>query len=216
MTLRLLVADDQELVREGLVTILDGEPDLSVVATAADGVEAVQQARDLAPDVVLMDIRMPRLDGIAATRRIVEQAPDVRVLVLTTFDEDALVLEALQAGASGFLLKDVPRRRLVESVRAVGDGELPLSSSITRRLVERHLGHRRPDRTVTAALARLSEREVEVLGLVAAGASNGEVAATLHLSESTVKTHVGRLLHKVGARDRVHLVIFAYSAGLAG
>ena len=217
MTVRLLVADDQELIRDGLETILAAQPDLEVVGSAADGTEAVRLARELRPDVTLMDIRMPGTDGLQATRQLLsgpDEAP-TRVLVLTTFDEDALVLDALRAGASGFLLKDVPRRRLVEAIHAVHAGDLELSSAITRRLVEHRLGARR-DPTRTPALERLTDREVEVLTLIARGATNAELAGSLHLSESTIKTHVGQLLHKLAVRDRVQLVIFAYDVGLVG
>ena len=216
MTIRLLIADDQTLIREGLETILSAQSGIDVVGTAANGEEAVRLARDLKPDVVLMDIRMPRMDGLEATRRLLADGPSSapRVLVLTTFDEDALVLDAMRAGASGFLLKDMPQRRLVEAIRAAHDGELQLSPSIARRLVERQLSTgANPQRQ--ASLERLTARETEVLKRVAGGANNNEIARGLHLSESTVKTHIGQLLHKLSARDRVHLVIFAYDVGLA-
>lgn len=209
-----LVADDQELIREGLATILGGQDGIEVVGTAADGAEAVRLVRELRPDVTLMDVRMPGTDGLDVTRQLLAngEAP-TRVLVLTTFDEDALVLAALRAGASAFLLKDVPKHRLVEAVRAVHEGELLLSPAITRRLVERHLGTAAdPERL--ALLDTLTEREVDVLRLVTAGASNPEIATHLHLSESTIKTHVGQLLLKLRARDRVHLVIFGHEVGL--
>jgi DNA-binding NarL/FixJ family response regulator len=210
-----LVADDQELIREGLATVLSAQPDLEVVGLAADGAEAVTLVRELRPQVTLMDIRMPGVDGLEATRRLLAGgATPTRVVVLTTFDEDALVMEALRAGASAFLLKDVPTRRLAEAIRAVHDGELLLSPAITRRLVERHLERGTTDHSAT--LAQLTARELDVLRRVVAGDSNAEVAAGLHLSESTVKTHVGALLAKIGARDRVHLVIFGYEAGLSG
>lgn len=209
-----LVADDQELIREGLATILAAQDGIEVLGTAADGAEAVRMARDLRPDVTLMDIRMPGTDGLDATRQLLAggEAP-TRVLVLTTFDDDALVLEALRAGASAFLLKDVPKHRLVEAVRAVHEGELLLSPAITRRLVERHLTST-ADPARTGLLERLTDREVDVLRLVTNGASNPEIASELHLSESTVKTHVGQLLLKLEARDRVHLVIFGHEVGL--
>ena len=215
MNVRVLIADDQDLVRQGLETIVSAEPDLKVVATAGTGREAIHLAAELRPDVVLMDIRMPEMDGLEATRLLLAR-PEVssRVIVLTTFDADEYVLAALRAGASGFLLKDVPRRRLVEAIHAVHDGEVLLSPVITRRLVERHLEHPTHRPEDTAALAQLSGREVDVLRLVATGRANREIANALHLSESTVKTHVGALLTKLGARDRVHLVIFGYDVGL--
>ena len=208
-----LVVDDQELIRDGLASILEGQPDLTVVATAADGAEAVRVARELRPDVTLMDIRMPGLDGIAATRELLRHDPaPTRVVVLTTFDQDDLVVDALRAGASGFLLKDLPRRHLVSAIHAVHDGDLQLAPAIVERLVERHVHRREPARI--AAVGRLSAREVEVLRRVALGDSNSEIAAGLHLSESTVKTHVSNLLAKLAVRDRVQLVITAYDVGL--
>jgi DNA-binding NarL/FixJ family response regulator len=212
---RVVVADDQTLIREGLETILSAAEGIEVVGTAGDGDEAVRVARETRPDVVLMDIRMPRVDGLEATRRLLAATAGAspRVLVLTTFDEDVLVLDALRAGASGFLLKDVPQRRLVEAIRAVHEGDLALSPSITRRLVDRQVGGSR-EAQHEVALSRLTAREAEVLTLVARGCNNEEIARELHLSESTVKTHVGQLLHKLAARDRVRLVIFAYDAGL--
>ena len=211
--IRVLVADDQELIRDGLATVLDAQPDLEVVGVAANGQEAVTLVRRQRPDVTLMDIRMPVLDGIQATRALLAngQSP-TRVVVLTTFDEDALVVEALHAGASAFLLKDVAKQRLVDAIRAVHEGDLMLSPAIIQRLVERHLAHQSPDHR--AMLASLTPRELEVLRCVVAGATNPEIAGRLHVSLSTVKTHVGQLLAKIGARDRVHLVIFGYEAGL--
>lgn len=214
MSVRLLVADDQELIRDGLASILTDHPELDVVGRAADGAEAVRLARDLRPDVTLMDIRMPGVDGLDATRQLLaDEPPPTRVVVLTTFDEDDLVVAALQAGASGFLLKDLPRHRLVESVLAVHAGELQLSPTITRRLAERHLT-RQADPTRVGALRHLTPRELDVLEQVARGANNAEIATHLYLSESTVKTHVGQLLFKLGMRDRVQLVIFAYDTGV--
>ena len=209
-----LIADDQELIRDGLASILHSQPGIEVVATAADGAEAVRAARELRPDITLMDVRMPGTDGLEATRQLLaEETPPTRVVVLTTFDQDDLVVSALQAGASGFLLKDLPRQRLVEALRAVHAGDLQLAPSITQRLVERHLRHTAsPERA--AAIERLSERETDVLRHVARGATNAEIADALYLSESTVKTHVSHLLTKLGVRDRVQLVITAYEGGL--
>ena len=214
MTIKVLVADDQELVRRGIETILEGQDDLTVVGGAADGDEAVAMVRSYAPDVVLMDVRMPRTDGLEATRRIMAgPPPHPRVIVLTTFDADDYVLTALQAGASGFLLKDVSKRALAEAVRQVHEGGTLLAPSITLRLVERHL-EKAGDPELAVVVDRLSEREREVLVEVCSGASNAEIGARLHLSESTVKTYVGQLLAKTGCRDRVHLVILGFRAGL--
>jgi DNA-binding NarL/FixJ family response regulator len=216
MTIRVLVADDQELVRQGIETILAAEPEFEVVGGASDGDEAVTMATELRPDVVLMDVRMPGTDGLEATRRLMAaQQPSPKVVMLTTFDADEYVAEALRAGASGFLLKDVPRRRLVEAVRAVQEGETLLAPAITVRLVEAHLSARSPLPEHQRLLGRLTARERQVLGEVCAGATNAEVASRLHLSESTVKTHVGQLLAKTGSRDRVQLVIFGFQAGAA-
>lgn len=209
-----LVADDQELIRDGLASILARQDRLEVVGTAADGAEAVRLARELRPDVTLMDIRMPGTDGLDATRQLLRDQPaPTRVVVLTTFEEDELVVAALRAGASGFLLKDLPRQQLVAAIHAVHGGDVRLSPSITRRLVERQA--RTPsDPERVRAVARLSDRETEVLLQVARGATNAEIAGALFLSESTVKTHIGHLLQKLGVRDRVQLVIVAYDAGL--
>lgn len=213
-TIRVVVADDQELVRSGLAMILAAQPDISVVGEAADGLQAVAMARRTAPDVVLMDVRMPGLDGVSATREVVAARPDARVLVLTTFDVDDYVIGALRAGASGFLLKDTPRAGLVAAVRAVAAGEVLLSREVTARLVDAVRPGRR-DAEAVRALGRLTPREREVLELVAGGRSNAEVAHALHLAETTVKTHVARLLDKLDARDRVQLVVLAHRWGVA-
>ena len=209
---RILVVDDQALVRGGFTMILEAEPDLTVVGEAADGVEAVRSVAEHAPDVVLMDVRMPRMDGIEATRRITA-AGRARVLVLTTFDLDEYVYDAVLAGASGFLLKDVRPRDLAHAVRSVAAGDSLVAPTVTRRLLEEFVRRppagRRADR-----LAALTEREVEVLGLMARGWSNGQLAAHLVLSETTVKTHVTRFLTKLGVRDRVQAVVVAYETGL--
>jgi DNA-binding NarL/FixJ family response regulator len=213
MSTRLLLADDQELVRTGFRLILSAEPDLEVVGEAGDGAEAVDAARRLAPDVVLMDVRMPRMDGIEATRRLGRIAPQPpRVLMLTTFDLDEYVYDALRAGASGFLLKDAPAAQLVDAIRIVAAGDALLAPSITRRLIAEFV--RRPQPADTPALAELTPRELEVLKLIAEGLSNTEIAAELFLSEATVKTHVKRVLAKLDLRDRVQAVVLAYRCGL--
>jgi len=213
MSTRLLLADDQELVRTGFRLILSAEPDLEVVGEAGDGAAAVEAARRLAPDVVLMDVRMPGVDGIEATRRLGGIGPrPPRVLMLTTFDLDEYVYDALRAGASGFLLKDAPAAQLVEAIRIVAAGDALLAPSITRRLIAEFV--RRPLAADEPALAELTAREREVLVLIANGLSNQEIAAQLYLSEATVKTHVKRVLAKLGVRDRVQAVVFAYRCGL--
>ena len=216
MTTRVLLADDQALVRGGLRKILDGEPDMEVVAEAADGLEAVEAARATRPDVAVMDIRMPRLDGIEATRRLVAaQGAQLRVLMLTTFGLDDYVFQALRAGASGFMLKDAPPEELVEAVRTVARGDALLAPAVTRAVVEEFA--RRPVAEPAAAppgLGELTEREREVLAQLTRGRSNAEIAADLVVSEATVKTHVGRVLAKTGSRDRVQAVVFAYESGL--
>ena len=218
MTVRVLVADDQALVRAGFVALLAAQDDVDVVGEAADGEQAVELALQLRPDVVLMDIRMPGLDGLAATRRIVA-APhlaDARVVVLTTFELDEYVFEALRSGASGFLVKSTEPADLVRAVRVVAAGEALLSPSVTRRLIAEYAARARPapDPVGTGALAALTEREREVLALVAQGLSNEEIAERLVLSRATARTHVSRMLAKVGARDRTQLVVLAYESGL--
>jgi DNA-binding NarL/FixJ family response regulator len=214
MSLRLVIADDQQLVRAGFRTILSTQPDLEVIGEAADGTEAVALADSLRPDVVLMDIRMPGLDGIEATRRIVSrrQVPAIRVLILTTFDLDEYVYDALQAGASGFLLKDASPEHLTAAVRMVSQGDALLAPSITRRLIEEFAASRTPA-VPPAALDQLSSRELEVFSLVALGLSNREIAGKLFVGETTVKTHVTRILTKLGLRDRVQAVVLAYETG---
>jgi DNA-binding NarL/FixJ family response regulator len=218
VTISVLVADDHAMVRAGFAALLDAKDDVRVVGQAADGSEAVSLSARLNPDVVLMDVRMPELDGIAATRRILGPAYPAarvpRILMLTTFDIDDYVYDALEAGASGFLLKDALPEDLVHAVRVVAAGDALLAPSVTRRMIE-HFATRRPrSGRATAALRELTEREREVLTLMGRGRSNGEIAAELFISEQTVKTHVGKVLAKLGARDRVQAVIFAYDAGL--
>jgi DNA-binding NarL/FixJ family response regulator len=211
--IRVLLADDQALVRAGFRLILELADGIEVAGEAADGREAVARAKELQPDVVLMDVRMPELDGIAATRRLRQAGVEARVLVLTTFDLDEYVYEAMRAGACGFLLKDAPRDQLVAAVRTVARGEALLAPAITRRLIERFVDRPRPAESVPA-LAELTRRELEVLQLVAQGLSNFEIASRLVLGEATVKTHVARILRKLGLRDRVQAVVFAYEAGV--
>jgi DNA-binding NarL/FixJ family response regulator len=210
--IRVLLVDDQPLVRTGLRTLLEEEPDIAVVGDAADGEEAVRAVAALAPDVVLMDIRMPVLDGLEATRRIIRSGSNARVVILTTFDLDAYVFEALRAGASGFLLKDARRDEIVRAVRIAAAGEALLAPSVTRRLIERFSGH--TPRAEAPRLRELTEREREVLLLVARGLSNAEIAQQLFLGETTVKTHVGHILDKLEVRDRVQAVVLAYESGL--
>ncbi len=210
--IRVLVADDQALVRAGFRMILKAEPDIEVAGEAGDGTEAVARAQELDPDVVLMDVRMPELDGIEATRRIVDGERAPRVLVLTTFDLDEYVYEALRAGASGFLLKDAPEEQLIAGIRIVADGGSLFAPTVTRRLIERFAGT--PPAVPLPSLDELTPRELEVLRLVARGLSNAEIAATLVVSEHTVKTHVARILSKLDLRDRVQAVVLAYEAGV--
>jgi DNA-binding NarL/FixJ family response regulator len=210
----IVIADDQELVREGLRMMLDAEPDLTVVGEAGNGDEALAAARTHDPDVLLMDVRMPELDGIEATRRLVASGARARVLVLTTFDVDEYVYRAMKAGASGFLLKDASREQLAGAVRTVAGGESLLAPAITRRLIEDFC--RRPPPTVGLpdAVSHLSERELDVLRLLARGLSNAEIAARLYLGETTVKSHVARILGKLDLRDRTQAVVLAYETGL--
>jgi DNA-binding NarL/FixJ family response regulator len=210
-----LIADDQMLVRSGMRMILEVHPDIEVIAEAADGREAVEIAQLRRPDVVLMDIRMPNLDGIGATRQILRRGSGApRVLMLTTFDLDEYVYDAMKAGASGFLLKNAPPEQLVESVRAVSRGEALLAPDITRRLIEHYVSSPRRGSGPPARLEELTERELEVLILVARGKSNAEIAAALCISEGTVKTHVSRVLAKLELRDRVQAVVIAYETGI--
>jgi DNA-binding NarL/FixJ family response regulator len=211
--IRVLVADDQQLVRAGFRVILESEPDIQVVGEAADGVEAVELARSSRPDVVLMDVRMPRVDGLTATERLLASDDPPRVVVLTTFDQNEYVVRALRAGAYGFLLKDAPASRLVTAVRAAASGEALIEPVITRRLLERFAAPDAGPSALPASLRSLTDRELEVLRLVARGLSNAEIAAELVVAETTVKTHVARVLAKLGLRDRVQAVVLAYESG---
>lgn len=211
--IRVILADDQDMVRAGLRLILSAEPDIEVVAEAGDGHTAVAAAKRLTPDVVLMDIRMPRLDGISATRQVLDSAADVRVIVLTTFDADDYVYDSLRAGASGFLLKSAPPEDLVRAIRVTADGGGLIDPAVTRRVVGEFARSTSPA-TPPASYRTLTEREQELLQIVAQGKSNGEIATELFLSEATVKTHVTRILAKLGLRDRVQVVVFAYEHGL--
>jgi DNA-binding NarL/FixJ family response regulator len=215
MSVRVLIADDQQLIRDGFRMILAAEPDIEIVGEAANGAEAVAMTGELRPNVVLMDIRMPELDGIEATSRILAQnhEPKPSVLILTTFDLDEYVYDALRAGASGFLLKDVPARQLSAAIRTVGEGDALLSPSITRRLIEEFAASRAPVGSAPG-LDELTPRELEVFRLVATGKTNGEIAAELIVGETTVKTHVTRILMKLGVRDRVQAVVLAYETRL--
>jgi DNA-binding NarL/FixJ family response regulator len=214
MTTRIVIADDQALVRGGLRMILDAQPDLEVVGEAVDGREALHQARELSPDLVLMDVRMPELDGLETTRRLLDRDPSAKVIVLTTFDLDDYVYEAIRAGASGFLLKSAPPQQLIAGIRTVMAGDALLAPEITRRLLDRFVA--RPPRPtgIPPDFADLSERELEVLRLIADGRSNAEIAVDLYISEATVKTHVTHILTKLRLRDRVQAVALAYRTGL--
>jgi DNA-binding NarL/FixJ family response regulator len=210
--IRVIVVDDQTLMRTGFRMILDAQPDIEVVGEAIDGGDAVRRFDELAPDVVVMDVRMPAMDGIEATRRLTDREPPARVLILTTFDLDEHVYEALRAGASGFLLKDRPPEELVAAVRVVASGEALLAPSVTRRLIAEFAA--RPSPMARIELDELTSREREVLVLMARGLSNSDIARSLYVAETTVKTHVGRVLYKLRLRDRAQAVVLAYESGL--
>ena len=215
MTIRVLVVDDQPLIRAGFHKMVEARPDLEVVGEAADGAEAVAQARRLGPDVVLMDVRMPTMDGLEATRQLAGPgvANPTKVLILTTFDLDEYVYEALRAGASGFLLKDAPPEELAAAIRVIAAGEALLAPSVTRRLIQRFADQPPPKKVDATALGRLTDRETEVLRLLARGLSNAQIATELVVSETTVKSHVAHLLMKLGLHDRVQAVVLAYETG---
>lgn len=215
MTIRVAIVDDQQLVRAGFALVINSQPDLEVVLQASDGAEAVRELSEIQADVVLMDVRMPQLDGIAATQSLTAGGNTAKVVILTTFDLDEYVLAAIRAGASGFLLKDARPEEMLAAIRTVHGGDAVIAPSTTRRLIE-HLVQALPSQAPGAAesLAELTDREREVLVLMARGLSNSEIAGQLFVSEATVKTHVGRVLAKVGARDRVQAVVAAYEAGL--
>ena len=212
MSIRVLVADDQSLVRGGFRMLLAGEPDIEIVAEASTGLEAVDKASRFQPTVILMDIRMPDLDGLEATRRILAADDDARILVITTFDLDEYVYEALRAGASGFVLKDEPPEQLIAAIRTVAAGDALLSPAVTRRVIERFA--RLPDPAPSQALDELTGREREIFRLIANGLSNAEIGQELHISETTVKTHVTHVFQKLNVRDRVQAVVLAYQTGL--
>src|ERR671911_1520148 len=211
---RVLIADDDDLMRSGLAELLSGETEIEIVGEVSTGREAVERARRLVPDVVLMDVRMPDLDGIGATRELARIAPSVRVLILTTFEQDDYIFGALRAGASGFLVKRTRPEALIAAVHTIAAGESLLSPSVTRRVIDRMAQQPTPDLTNVARLAELTPRERQVLERIAQGMTNREIAAVLVVEESTVRTHVKRILMKLNLRDRVHAVIFAYESGL--
>jgi DNA-binding NarL/FixJ family response regulator len=213
-TIRVLLVDDDDLMRAGLTAVLSSDETIDVVGEAPDGRAAVERAIELRPDVVLMDVRMPGLDGIAATRELLAVSPDVRVVVLTTFEQDDYIFGALSAGASGFLLKRTRPEELIAAIHTVAAGDSLLSPSVTRTVIQRVAGQPAPDATAEARLDELTARERDVLELIARGFSNGEIAATLVIEESTVKTHVRHILRKLRLRDRVQAVIFGYESGL--
>ena len=216
MAIRVLIVDDQALVRAGFRMILEAQPDIEVIGEAENGLAAIEAARGLRPDVVLMDIRMPGLDGIESTRRLTAMGLDAHVVILTTYDLDEYVFDALAAGATGFLLKHVPPEELVHGVRIAAGGESLLAPSVTRRLIEEFARQRSPVQASSKAMDSLTDREREVLKLLARGLSNLEIAGELHVGEATVKTHVAHVLDKLELRDRVQAVILAYEAGLVG
>ena len=216
MTIRVLLVDDQDLVRAGFAMVLGSQPDLTVAGEAADGAAAIRLAREVPADVMVMDVRMPGLDGVAATREICQAAERPRVLILTTFDLDEYAFAALRAGASGFLLKSAPPEELLYAIRRIHDGDSVVAPSTTRRLIGRFLPHLPSTEGVPdhKGLAELTVREREVLTEVGSGLSNAEIAALLHISEATVKTHVGHIMAKLGLRDRIQAVVYAYETGL--
>ncbi|MEV6906485.1 response regulator transcription factor [Amycolatopsis sp. NPDC051071] len=213
MSTTVLICDDQELIRVGMGMIVTSQEDLTVAGEATNGAEAIEAARRLRPDLVLMDVRMPVLDGVAATERICGALPHTRVLMITTFDLDEYAYAALRAGASGFLVKDAPADEILVAIRGVLRGDSMVSPSVTKRLLDRYLADDR-DSGKSARLEKLTEREKDVLTLIARGLANAEIAAKLYIGETTVKTHVGRILAKLSLRDRVHAVVFAYESGL--
>lgn len=212
--IRVLLVDDQEMVRKGFAMILSVEPDMHVVGEAADGNEAVSEARRLQPDVVLMDVQMPELDGLEATRQLLDLVPSARVLMLTTFERDDYIFEALRIGASGFMIKNAPPEDLVDAIRVVAGGDALLAPSVTGRVIEEFAKKVNPTRVPRVELSELTEREHEVLQLIARGLTNAEVAGELFIGEATVKTHVSNLLAKLHLRDRVQAVVFAYENGI--